>query len=83
MGDDGVERIASFKYMLVAGAIEVVADAAPGRWRCAADFPAVLFPVYDQGAASITSPFRSRAVAQPLWEMTGGLLAMDIRTGEG
>src|SRR6516225_5689138 len=25
----------------------------------------------------------SFTVAQPLWEMTGGLLAMDIRTGEG
>jgi hypothetical protein len=36
----------------------------------------------------VTRPYKDKCatvlvVAQPLWEMTGGLLAMDIRTGEG
>jgi len=37
----------------------------------------------DSGGLMSYGGRNSFTVAQPLWEMTGGLLAMDIRTGEG
>ena len=45
---------------------------------------AVLAPNVRSGSRprSLRKDANSFTVAQPLWEMTGGLLAMDIRTGD-
>ena len=42
-----------------------------------------LLPVHGLSERTPPRSIPSFTVAQPLWEMTGGLLAMDIRTGEG
>jgi hypothetical protein len=49
--------------------------------RC--DVGEQLLRVLSDGAAFLLGLHPSFTVAQPLWEMTGGLLAMEIRTGEG
>ena len=55
--------------------------------------PSTEYVVSDEAAAYIADALMEIAlqfeethfapVAQPLWEMTGSLLAMEIRTGEG
>jgi putative ABC transport system substrate-binding protein len=61
----------SVETALTAKRLELLKEIAPGVSR-------VLVLVNSGIDANL-----SFTVAQPLWEMTGGLLAMDIRTGEG